>query len=132
MSFDISCFWIRTFINYLWVFLLKCVGHSYIYKYFYIINFCFHIIKHNIFSQDIKVYAVQCNYRSYCEDFYQYIAARSFGYYMRLSNINEVKDLLMKICFREAGLDDVCFMSIYLFSYFFFHFSSMFFGEVNM
>lgn len=58
-------------------------------------------------EMNIKVYAVQCNYTSSSEYFYQHIAARTFGYYMRLANINEVKDLLMKICFREAGLEDM-------------------------
>ncbi|XP_053401083.1 uncharacterized protein LOC123549659 isoform X1 [Mercenaria mercenaria] len=58
-------------------------------------------------KMDIKIYAVQCSYDSSFEYFYQHIAARTFGYYMRLSNISEVKDLLMKICFREAGLEDM-------------------------
>lgn len=57
--------------------------------------------------QDIKIYAIQCNGHSGYEYFYQHIAARTFGYYMPLSNMNEVKDLLMKICYREAGLEDV-------------------------
>ncbi|KAL4228962.1 hypothetical protein ACF0H5_012002 [Mactra antiquata] len=61
-------------------------------------------------DRDIKIYAVECN-GNYCENFYQYIAARSFGYFMPLSNFNEVKKLMLQICFREAGLDNAVSVS---------------------
>lgn len=58
-------------------------------------------------KMDIKIYSVQCNGHTAYEYFYQHIAARTFGYYMPLSNFNGVKELLMKICFREAGIEEI-------------------------
>lgn len=56
-------------------------------------------------DEGIKIYSVHCNPRSHAEEFYQHIAARTYGYYIQLDNIKEVKDVLMNICFREAGLE---------------------------
>jgi hypothetical protein len=46
------------------------------------------------------------------EYFYQHIAAKTFGYYLPLSNFDEVKKVLMNICFREAGLESVGIISM--------------------
>ena len=54
--------------------------------------------------QNVKIYAVEC--RSSLE-FYQHISSQTFGYYMSLANIKEVKKVLMSICYREAGLESV-------------------------
>ncbi|KAL3869276.1 hypothetical protein ACJMK2_041979 [Sinanodonta woodiana] len=55
----------------------------------------------------VKIYAIQCGdsgYRDETTSFFRYIASRSFGYYMSLSNFSQVSQLLLEICFREAGL----------------------------
>ena len=57
-----------------------------------------------LFFQNVKIYAVECG--SYYE-FYQHISSQTFGYYMSLANIKEVKKVLMSICYREAGLESV-------------------------
>lgn len=54
-------------------------------------------------NMNIKIYSVECH-GSYIE-FYQHIASQTFGFYMPLSDIKEVKTLLKSICFREAGLE---------------------------
>ena len=56
------------------------------------------------YLQNIRIYAVACGGSP---EFYQYIASQTFGYYMPLSNIKEVKKVLMDICYREAGLESV-------------------------
>ena len=61
--------------------------------------------------QNVKIYAVECNGESY-ERFYHHIASQTFGYFMPLSDINNVKQLLMNICFREAGLEGVSILHI--------------------
>ncbi|KAK3606152.1 hypothetical protein CHS0354_010785 [Potamilus streckersoni] len=57
-------------------------------------------------DMNVKIYAIQCGNSGYGDttSFFRYIASRSFGYYMPLSNISQVSQLLLDICFREAGL----------------------------
>lgn len=56
-------------------------------------------------NKGIKIYAVHCKSSFWSEYFYQHIAAKTFGYYLPLSDFDEVKKVLMNICFREAGLE---------------------------
>ena len=54
--------------------------------------------------QNVKIYAVECGSSL---EFYQHISSQTFGYYMSLADIKEVKKVLMSICYREAGLESV-------------------------
>lgn len=54
-------------------------------------------------DMNVKIYAIECYGSRY--EFYQHIASQTFGYYMQLSDIKEVKKVLMSICYREAGLE---------------------------
>ncbi|KAL3869273.1 hypothetical protein ACJMK2_041976 [Sinanodonta woodiana] len=53
-------------------------------------------------NMGVKIYAVECYGHS--TEFYHRISSQTFGGYFQLRDIKEIKGLIMKICFREAGL----------------------------
>lgn len=55
-------------------------------------------------DMNVKINAVQCENRSYADSFYQKIASTTFGHHVSLSDIKKIEEVLMSICYREAGL----------------------------
>ena len=55
----------------------------------------------------MKIYAVQCCGRSYADSFYHKIASTTFGHHVVLNDFKKVEEVLMGICYREAGLGQV-------------------------
>ncbi|KAK3606146.1 hypothetical protein CHS0354_010777 [Potamilus streckersoni] len=53
-------------------------------------------------NMGVKIYAVECHGLS--TEFYHRISSQTFGYFFQLCDIKGIKELMMKICFREAGL----------------------------
>ena len=56
----------------------------------------------NCWEKGIKVYSVQAHNNTQCNYFYQSIAARTCGTYLKLDNFPMVTDMLLMVCFREA------------------------------
>ncbi|XP_060554246.1 uncharacterized protein LOC132715275 isoform X2 [Ruditapes philippinarum] len=59
---------------------------------------------HKLRDMNVKINAVQCANRSYADSFYQNIASTTFGHHVSLSDIKKIEQVLMSICYREAGL----------------------------
>ncbi|XP_053392386.1 uncharacterized protein LOC128555051 [Mercenaria mercenaria] len=55
-------------------------------------------------DMNVKINAVQCGYPSYADTFYQKIASATFGHHVSLNDIKKIEEVLMSICYREAGL----------------------------
>ncbi|XP_060554258.1 uncharacterized protein LOC132715285 isoform X2 [Ruditapes philippinarum] len=53
----------------------------------------------------VKINAVQCQNRAFADSFYQKIASSTFGHYVSLNDMNKIEEVIMSICFREAGLE---------------------------
>lgn len=51
----------------------------------------------------VVIYAVQCLSKSYANQFYADLARITGGYHLRLDQFSEVMDLLMAICYQQAG-----------------------------
>ncbi|XP_053401087.1 uncharacterized protein LOC123549658 [Mercenaria mercenaria] len=55
-------------------------------------------------DMNVKINAVQCQNRTYADSFYQKIASTTFGHYVSLNDIRRIEEVLISICYREAGL----------------------------
>lgn len=55
-------------------------------------------------DMNVKINAVQCKAPSYADSFFQKIASTTFGHHVQLENMKDIENVLMSICYREAGL----------------------------
>lgn len=52
---------------------------------------------------DVHVYGVQALGRDYATDFFQDVARKTNGVYLELSQFNIIEDLILAVCFKQAG-----------------------------
>lgn len=53
----------------------------------------------------VRIYAVQCLGNTTSDDFYETIADRTTGRYVRLDQLTNVVDFILAICYREKGVE---------------------------
>ncbi|KAJ8298642.1 hypothetical protein KUTeg_022702 [Tegillarca granosa] len=58
-----------------------------------------------VLYEGVRIYAVQCLGNTTSDDFYETIADRTTGRYVRLDQLTNVVDFILAICYREKGVE---------------------------
>lgn len=54
-------------------------------------------------AKGVSVYTVQCLNRSRATNFYKETAERTGGYHLKLSEFNQIRDLIKAVCYKQQG-----------------------------
>ncbi|XP_033751973.1 LOW QUALITY PROTEIN: uncharacterized protein LOC117335841 [Pecten maximus] len=59
----------------------------------------------NLSKMGVRIYSVQCQDYSGADHFYQTIAEKTDGHYLKLAQFTNIFDFIMSICYREKGAE---------------------------